>query len=397
MLKVRGPASLNEFGVNIEQRKQNAVLGAFVADAATLGFHWLYDADRIAELAGDSPEFHEPNPLEYQGVAGYFAAEGKRAGDLSHYGVQLETALTSLFQCGGQWNRFHYQSVFCQTFDRGGSFRGYIDGATAGTLDRLHNGNRELIDSPVKKAGELTTNQIDFLHKYLPKKGALCSGADLEKTVMDMAGLMYKDEAVLTAMRSVVRHYDENRSALGADDDQLPAISKLPVVVARFAGADDFEQVVEQAIRVTNDNDDAVLYGCYAAKVLEGVIQGTSIGEALKTNLDLLTSRPKASQKMSKALDYELHSLPDLGKTFGPACSVSSGIPVATAILKEEPSFVSGVRNNILVGGDNCGRSIWLGALLGAHHGLGGEQGVPFSWLARFRRCREILPMLDAI
>ena len=383
--------------MNIVQRKQSAVAGAFVADAATLGFHWLYDAARLAELAGDSPEFHEPNPSEYEGVAGYFAAEGKRAGDLSHYGVQMETALRSLSECGGKWNLFHYQSVFCQTFDRGGSFRGYIDGATAGTLDRLHKGNRELIDSAVEKARELTTSQIGFLHKYLPKKGALCSGAELEKAVMDMAGLMYKDEAVLSAMRSVVKQYDENRSARGADDDQLPAIAKLPVVVARFAGAADFEEVVEQAIRVTNDNDDAVLYGLYAARALQAVIQGASIGEALRSSLDSLSSRPKAGQKMSKALEYEIDSLSDLGKTFGPACPVSSGIPVATAILKQEPSFVSGVRSNILVGGDNCGRSIWLGALLGAHHGLGGEQGVPFSWLARVRRFQEILPMLDSL
>ena len=148
---------------------------------------------------------------------------------------------------------------------------------------------------------------------------------------------------------------------------------------------------------MTNDNDDAVLYGLYAARTLESLILGGSIREALTTSLDSLSPRPKAKQKLSKALEYELGSLPELGKTFGPACPVSSGIPVATAILKEEPSFVSGVRNNILVGGDNCGRSIWLGALLGAHHGLGGEQGVPFSWLARFRRFREILPMLDAI
>lgn len=383
--------------MNVQQRKQNAVLGAFVADAATLGFHWLYDADRLAELADGSPEFHEPNPSDYEGVAGYFAAEGKKARDLSHYGVQLKTSLQSLSQCGGRWSEFHYQSVFCQTFDRGGSFRGYIDGATAGTLDRIQKENRELIDRGIEKSGELSASQIGFLHKYLPKKGALCSGADLEKAVLEMAGLMYKDEAVLSKMRFVVRHYDENRSALGADDDQLPAIAKLPVVVARFAGADDLDQVVERAVRVTNDNDDAVLYGLYAARVLQSVILGGSLREALDEALKALSSRPKAQQKMTNALEHEVDSLPELGKTFGPACPVSSGIPVATAILKEEPTFVSGVRNNILVGGDNCGRSVWLGALLGACHGLGGERGVPYSWLARLRCFQEILPMLDSL
>ena len=380
--------------MSIQQRKQHAVLGAFVADAATLGFHWLYDADRLAEIAEGKPEFHPPNPADYQGVAGYFAAEDKKAGDLSHYGVQLECALRSLAE-NGSWNRFHYQSIFSQTFERGGSFRGYIDGATAGTLDRMQRENTKLIDEAIEEAGSLSSSQVDFLHKYLPKKGALCSGEELEKAVLDMAALMYEDDSVLQKFRRVVRRYDENRSALGADDDQLPAVAKLPVGVANCAGSDSFDRTVEQAIRVTNDNDDAVLYGLYAARVLESVLLGGSIRDALKESLSVMESRPKAKSKLSKALEFPVDDLPALGKTFGPACPVSSGIPVAAALLKEEPSFADGVRSNILVGGDNCGRSIWLGALLAASHGIGGERGVPFAWLARFRRFAEVLPLLE--
>jgi|GEM_PF-5924141 len=35
---------------NINIRKQNAVIGALVADAASLGFHWLYDAKRSEKV-----------------------------------------------------------------------------------------------------------------------------------------------------------------------------------------------------------------------------------------------------------------------------------------------------------------------------------------------------------
>ncbi|MDC1368906.1 hypothetical protein N8290_05045 [Pseudomonadales bacterium] len=36
-------------------RAKNAILGAFVADAATMGLHWLYSQPRLLELA---PQTH---------------------------------------------------------------------------------------------------------------------------------------------------------------------------------------------------------------------------------------------------------------------------------------------------------------------------------------------------
>lgn len=58
---------------------QAAVLGALVADAASLGLHWLYDAGRLRDLQLDGPlAFRSPNQASYAGVAAYFAHSGKR-------------------------------------------------------------------------------------------------------------------------------------------------------------------------------------------------------------------------------------------------------------------------------------------------------------------------------
>ena len=38
----------------------NALAGGWVADAASLGLHWLYDSQRIQEVGGPSPEFLPP-------------------------------------------------------------------------------------------------------------------------------------------------------------------------------------------------------------------------------------------------------------------------------------------------------------------------------------------------
>ena len=61
-------------------RAKNSILGAFVADAATMGFHWLYSQRRISELAPGEPEFRQPSESDFEGNVGYFAHGAKQAG-----------------------------------------------------------------------------------------------------------------------------------------------------------------------------------------------------------------------------------------------------------------------------------------------------------------------------
>ena len=76
-------------------RARAAMMGAAVADAATMGFHWLYDQARIAEVAGDEPEFRSPNKADFQDK-GYFAHGGKTPGEASHYGAQMMAMATAI-------------------------------------------------------------------------------------------------------------------------------------------------------------------------------------------------------------------------------------------------------------------------------------------------------------
>lgn len=46
----------------------------------------------------------------------------------------------------------------------------------------------------------------------------------------------------------------------GADDTQLPAVSKLPPLVAIYCGQPNLMEVTEAAVRVTNHNDEAVVW-----------------------------------------------------------------------------------------------------------------------------------------
>lgn len=320
------------------QRKQGAILGALVADAASLGFHWLYDADRLADVAGAKPEFAAPNPRDYEGVAGYFAHADKSPGDVTHYGEQMAVALRSLAQNGGAWMPADYLAEFRATFERGGSFSGYIDAATRGTLDNAK-------EAEAKGEGEGSKEDVELSLK------------------------------------------------VGADDAQMPAFSKLPPIVARYAGDPRLLEIAEEAIRITNNHDEAVAYALFGARALEQVILGESILHAMKSAA--AEAPDSAREVIESALALDENRPKYIAEHFGAACYTRMAMPVSVTILRDHLVFVDGVRQNIFAGGDNAGRGIFVGAMLGAAGGIGGD-GIPLSWLSRLSGLERYLTQVEA-
>ncbi len=101
-------------------RLRSTILGALVADAASVGLHWLYDQGRIREVAPDSPEFRTPTSSDYDGVTGFYAHGDKRVGDFSHYGEQAMVLLRSLVANGSRYDKKHYEDLFREHFGYGG-------------------------------------------------------------------------------------------------------------------------------------------------------------------------------------------------------------------------------------------------------------------------------------
>ena len=64
-----------------------AVVGAFVADALSLGVHWVYNTGVIDKKFGRVDRYYDP-------LTSYH--KGKRAGDFTHYGDQMLVLLESL-------------------------------------------------------------------------------------------------------------------------------------------------------------------------------------------------------------------------------------------------------------------------------------------------------------
>ena len=306
----------------MKSQNSAAVLGALVADSASLGLHWIYDPARIAEIESVSGSvFLQPDASNYAGVKSYFAHRLKVPGDSTSYG---ETCLLMLKHVAnhGSFNRVEYQCDYRAHFGPGGGFIGYIDTPTRLTLRTL-----------------LALEPAEF-------------PADS-----------------------------------GADDDQHPALATLPALVAVHDGTlEELMARTEQAVRVTNNNELAVSAGRCASAALFKLLQGVPLTQALHEASSLAGNTLEPLLAEALAMPH-LDSVAAT-KRFGSACHVSEGLPLIFHIVQHAPDYRTAVESNIRAGGDNCGRSIMLGALAAAHAARRNpsELPIPLPWLTRYRK-----------
>ncbi|GGY60288.1 ADP-ribosylglycohydrolase family protein [Marinobacter zhanjiangensis] len=373
----------------------NALAGGWVADAASLGLHWLYDSQRIVEVGGHSPEFLPPKAEYFEGVFGYFAHAGKQPGDVSHYGAATGVLTDSLLASEGRLDIRDYQRRFRAFFGPGGQWQGYIDNPTRVTLDNLNTIEQKAIEQAQSgTSAELTDKQKRILvQKVLPYTRRL-SGDQLADPVRRAISLTYQESGVQEAGVHLAETIDQHLlPESGADDMQLPAVSKLPPLVARYCGSDSLMEVTEAAVRVTNHNDEAVDWAKCAAILLDQLFQGNPLSAALEAAKAEAPDRESLNNAQAgSSLDAV-----KAGDTFGRTCYLHEAMPVIFHILSHVDSFTDAVRANIHCGGDSCGRAWIIGPAMAALHGVGGERGIPLSWLARVTGAADILTDIERL
>jgi ADP-ribosylglycohydrolase len=284
-------------------RAAEAIMGAHLADAAALGLHWLYDPERIAVLEGPLA-FRAPDPADFEGAKGVFVHAGKRAGDGSHYGEQMRV-MTRAILAAGRYETPVYQKAFLASFGPGGTWRGYIDKATRGTLEGIVHG----------------------------------------------------------------------RTPSGAEDDQVPALAKLPPLVARLRGHV-WEGAVEEAVAVTSNHPVALSWAPAAAAALHAALDGAGLHQALHAGVRAVPA--KVGQPLHLAMERAAEDPVAFAGEVGRACAIPQALPVSFQILARAGSFEAAVLDNIRAGGDSCGRGIFIGAMAAMEWGLA---TAPLDWL----------------
>ncbi len=277
-------------------RAAAALMGAYAADAATLGVHWLYDPGRLAAL--DGVLWRTPDAADFEGATGVFVHHGKRAGDISQYGAQMRAMVRAL--SGGAFDAETYADAFRAAFGPGGWWHGYIDKATTGTLAGIAAG----------------------------------------------------------------------RSPTGADDDQIPALSGLPALLATGADA----PTCARAVACISDHPTSAAYAPAATAALRAALAGEGVAEALTAGVE--AAGEAARGPLAEALASEADPL-DYAETVGRACPLPQSLSLAFRIAGTARGYAEAIETNARAGGDSCGRAIFLGALLGA-----GDPPPP-TWTAR--------------
>ena len=95
---------------------------ALVADALSLGAHWVYDQEEIVEAFPKGVRKFSDPMSDYH--------DSKKAGDQTHYGDQAVMLWESIDGCGG-FDAEAWREDWCA---RMGKYSGYVDGASRETL-----------------------------------------------------------------------------------------------------------------------------------------------------------------------------------------------------------------------------------------------------------------------
>lgn len=319
-----------------QQKMANTLVACLVADAASMGTHWIYDSEKLKEvLSGseESPEFHEPPSCPFYSTEefpGHYMN-----GMPSPYAEEALALIEYINKCHGN-------------FESGEGFaRSLFEWAEAYSGRKNH-----------------ATKLFEENVQQLKKEGQTS---------------WYPD--------------------CGADDAQANAFWKTIVTMTRYVGAKEYQEKVEEAIRTHQNHDEAVEYGLSLAKMLNDVIvngvdvktaiSNGAVGELSQQAIDKALSSAIASKEeasMDQVANFLLEYADELAqdgdnpayrsfkpKTCGFPQSFVVGLKfcldaevVATSGDKDFNKFTYAIRRNILAGGDNCGRVPVIAGLLAA-------------------------------
>jgi ADP-ribosylglycohydrolase len=173
----------------------------------------------------------------------------------------------------------------------------------------------------------------------------------------------------------------------GADDDQFAALASVPVMVAAHQGTQDaLISHIETIVRITNNNEIAVAAAQCAGMILFKILNGATVEQALIDSLSF--AGPVLKPLLEQSIAYKSLDSIAVSKRFGSACHVAEGFPLIFHIAQHAPDYRIAIEENIRVGGDSCGRSIMLGAIIAAHKAKQAnlESAIPLVWMARYRK-----------
>lgn len=110
--------------------KKGLLLGSILADAFSLGAHWIYDCDKIKQHFGEYDRLYDPLPDSFH--------TNRKKGEHTHYGDQTLLLLEFLAE-NGSFNKEDFQKFWAERMVH---YDGYVDHATKDSLTAIKDGKQ---------------------------------------------------------------------------------------------------------------------------------------------------------------------------------------------------------------------------------------------------------------
>ena len=112
---------------DLTNRQSGLLFGSYCADALSLGVHWIYDANELAQKHGRITHYKAPGTESYH--------PHKQAGDQGHVGDQSLCLLQFLAK-EKKWDASAFMNDWLEMWP---NYNDYVDGATKTTLANVQN------------------------------------------------------------------------------------------------------------------------------------------------------------------------------------------------------------------------------------------------------------------
>jgi len=362
--------------VTKQDKIKGAFFGALVADALCLGSHYEYDAHKIYEAYGEEPISKYMAPGEKMGGQTHGVGWGQRnyhpgtkAGDQTDYGEYNILVLEYLVS-KEQHKHSRKNSPYSTTFS--------VEEFLPIWYIRLVHNWKQWRCTQTKRALQLYKQQ----------------------GVTDQKQLGGPSNAMALRYAAVFAFYDD--SATGEDQAVDAALKSMFTHSERTAklGCEFFARVTYRIIHNDLKPSQAI------AEVSEQM--GGWIASKVRQAVEKVSEATDPDQPLSKELfvdDLALTSMArlwDVGKSepikVGKASPTEGTLPGSVYfILKYENDFLEAVQKNAMVGGDNASRSIAVGMVLGAYHGVNAIPENLKKGLSNWEHCEPLLDSLPVL
>lgn len=321
--------------ISLADRKRGAIFGLFIGDALAMPVHWYYDTRALQRDYGEVNSYLKPRNPHPDSI-------------LWRSSFSSPTAVADILHDQRQYwgvKNIHYHQ-FLQ--------------AGENTLN-------------VKLARELLI--------YLKENDCYNAESWLERMVSFLITPgSHQDTYIEEYLRHFIINYGQNKKLINCgrkDEKHIGGFSlMLPMTIACSHQSDYSKDLSLNHLALTHGGSSMKAWGKLIVASLLNILDGNSMKDAITA----------AAEELKFELDIDelvrLADYPDITvvtKHFSSACYVDYAVPATIFLaLKYEKSPEKGMIANTMCGGDNVGRGVVLGALLGAMKGM---KGWPAKWV----------------